>query len=561
MKEWKEIWKLLYELTNDKWGFCDIELDESDLKEIKNLYPNPEFSFFHFYLNYCYSRALSSEVALEKFLEENPSFKSTFMKLFSFLKEKTFESKNNPSVDVRFSKLINKYLETSSKNVFTSLIKEIFGDSPYFYLEGKLISWRDFKQKIRFGEKLIKESVKRRITLRYDLEDTRFLPDNPKGLNLPLLLYEHKLSNGTIYLDIEEFQGNKGKPIWGFHSESRRSAIIIKDNGEFIEQKGVRLSNYNPDIHNTTWAPTGVNLLNTAKEEHEIAERFRNILKYITRVYELGEIERRNPENPNELEKVKIGILERRGNLEEASPHVRLYWILPLSPLLKIETIEGSIRNLAFILRKMHDYETFPLCLSFSNVDFHGNPIDLEGTMTPERADRLYALWKLKSLEFKEDDYDPYIAIFSFLDSQTLISIELIKYNRELTLPPSLDINARKFYSSPAEGEPKRFSEIERDYLKFGASMFLTTSLYRILDSLIVLNRYVKRIHPNIDMVKTFLEVYLEDSQVLIENDSNPLLLTYEILEKLYGKNNYSRLIIPIQFQFVSKKEKERLKI
>lgn len=205
--------------------------------------------------------------------------------------------------------------------------------------------------------------------------------------NFPRILYKHMVNGKPAYLDLEEFKGKKGTPIFGLNSQSGRAVIVIQD-GEVREQKGGMISSYyahNGRLHSATNHPIGVFPLEYAQNEAEVINRLAGTLGYSALVHDLGlELEHDKP-NSYGRETSNFGVLERRGKIGEFAPNIRfptLQFGLFLKTLLERGySLEDAIEKCGQQLGSMHSKAIYHLWPHIGNLEVHGNLMDFEGSV------------------------------------------------------------------------------------------------------------------------------------------------------------------------------------
>jgi len=200
--------------------------------------------------------------------------------------------------------------------------------------------------------------------------------------NTPLILYQHNLQGNQIILDVEEYQGSKGIPVYGIHSESGRAGVIFQD-GQVIEQKGIMvgLHQAQPEmIHSATHQHYGLYPLANAEAEAQAINYLADLIGYSGNSFDLNfTVEKPFPQ--------EMGVLERRGNAGEFAPNLRSSLFSQPAFLKKLLdagfSIEDAFSHMGTTYGMFHNRDFYHLTPHAGNIEIHGSPMDFEGSVLP----------------------------------------------------------------------------------------------------------------------------------------------------------------------------------
>ncbi len=203
-------------------------------------------------------------------------------------------------------------------------------------------------------------------------------------IGLPHFMYAHTFPKGTVFLDVAEFKGKLGFPVIGINSESERS-IVVTEERETVEQKGVMLSTFSPELHEATLSPFGVLFMESARAEDENVKLIGEA-DYATNVYDIGLVLKHKTPKSDVLEESQFGVLERRGCSSKFAPQLRMSKLQYLSLVSLLEekgwSLAEAVSKFGYQLGAAHEQGVYPLLPYIGNVDIHGNLLDL-GEATP----------------------------------------------------------------------------------------------------------------------------------------------------------------------------------
>jgi len=207
--------------------------------------------------------------------------------------------------------------------------------------------------------------------------------------NTPVTFYIHQIEGNQIILDIENFQGNKGVPVYGIHSESGRAGVIFQGD-EVIEQKGIMVGLHYAQpqrIHSATHQLYGLFPLANAEAELQAINYIGDLLAYSGNSFDLNlTVEQPNPQDNNYV-RTRMGVLERRGQVGEFAPNLRINSFAQPALLKKILdagfSIEDAFSHIGSIYGILHNKDFYHLAPHTGNIELHGSPMDFEGSVFP----------------------------------------------------------------------------------------------------------------------------------------------------------------------------------
>ncbi len=286
-------------------------------------------------------------------------------------------------------------------------------------------------------------------------------------LKKPEFIWEYTLNGKTIYLDTPEFNGMQGVKVIGLATESDRARCVIVGN-VIIEQKGVTISKRSPELHPASWDPNFVLLISKAKSEYENGRLAATALPYSVDVHDLGLTVTYNeppPNNPSATQiKSKIGILERRGKLEEFTPNIRMgFWYTPGFSHLGL-SIDDAFWTAGYQMGAIHECGVYLLNRHFGNIDAHGNHLDLTGSPNKDNLETYVnnfrrVFEKLRPIyPLPTSDLGATIEILEhegalFFEALGLTELFAMDYYGAWALPKLIELMSQNHILSPSDGE------------------------------------------------------------------------------------------------------------